>query len=195
MAQIMFNHVGCKPPFFDGTCYDYWKRKMKMYLGSINDQVWDVTESDFMILDPDNLTNNDKANKQCNTMALNTIYNAIDSKVFEQIKDCERASEVWKRLEEIYEGTPAVKSAKLYILKGKLTSFKMKDDESISEMFHRLQVIVNVLKALGEKINDDDVSYRFLMCLPPRFETLRLIIIRGGLKQLTSNQVLGDVMT
>ena len=64
-----------------------------------------------MILDPDNLTNIDKANKQCNTMALNTIYNAIDSKVFGQIKDCERASEVWKRLEETYEGTPVVKSA------------------------------------------------------------------------------------
>jgi hypothetical protein len=51
-----------------------------------------------------------KANKQCNTMTLNTIYNAIDFKVFEQIKDCERANEVWKRLEEIYEGTPMVKS-------------------------------------------------------------------------------------
>jgi hypothetical protein len=96
-----------------------------------------------MILDPDNLTNNDKANKQCNTLALNTIYNAIDFKVFEQIKDCERASGVWKRLEETYEGTPAVKSAKLYILRDKLTSFKMKDDESITEIFHRLQVIVN----------------------------------------------------
>jgi len=34
-----------------------------------------------------------------------------------------------------------------------------------------------------------------LMCLPPRFETLRLIIIIGGLKQLTHNQVLCDVMT
>ena len=127
-------------------------------------------------------------------MALNTIYNAIDSKVFEQIKDLDRASEVWKRLEETYEGTPAVKSAKLYILKDKLTSFKMKDDESILEMFHRLQVIVNDLKALEEKINDDDVSHRFLMRLPSRFETLRLIIIRGGWKQLTPNQVLGDVM-
>jgi hypothetical protein len=82
-------------------------------------------------------------------------------------------------LEETYEGTPAVKSVKLYILKDKLTSFKMKDDESISEMFHRLQVIVNDLKALGKKINDDDVSHWFLMCLPSRFETLRLIIIRG----------------
>jgi hypothetical protein len=59
-------------------------------------------------------------------------------------------------LEETYEDTPVVKSAKLYILKDKLTSFKMKDDESISEMYHHLQVIVNDLKTLGEKINDDD---------------------------------------
>jgi hypothetical protein len=98
-------------------------------------------------------------------------------------------------LEETYEGTPMVKSAKLYILKDKLTSFKMKDDESIPKMFHRLQVIINDLKALGENINDVDVSHRFLMCLPPRFEMLRLVIIRGGLKELTSNQVLSDVMT
>ena len=101
---------------------------MKMYLGSINDQVWDVPKSDDVIIDPNNLTNTDKANKQCNIMALNIIYNAIDSKVFEQIKDCEKASEVWKRLEETYEGTLTVKSAKLYILKDKLTSSKMKDD-------------------------------------------------------------------
>jgi hypothetical protein len=32
MVQIVFNHVAGKPPFFDGTCYDYWKRKMKMCL-------------------------------------------------------------------------------------------------------------------------------------------------------------------
>ena len=69
---------------------------------------------------------------------LSIPYTAIDSKVFEQIKVCERANEVWKRLEETYEGTPAVKSAKLYILKDKLTSFKMKEDESIPEIFHRL---------------------------------------------------------
>jgi hypothetical protein len=85
--------------------------------------------------------------------------------------------------------------AKLYILKDKLTSFKIKGDESIPKMFHRLQVIFNDLKSLEEKINDDNVSHRFFICLPPRFEILRLIIIRGGLKQITPNQVLGDVMT
>jgi hypothetical protein len=96
---------------------------------------------------------------------------------------------------ETYEGTPAIKSPKLYTLKDKLTSFKMKDDKNIPEMFHRLQVTVNDLKALDKKINDDDVSHWFLMCLSPRVETLKLIIIREGLKQLTPNQVLSDVMT
>jgi hypothetical protein len=55
----VFNHVESKPPFFDGTCYDYWKRNMKMYLGSINDQVWDVTGCDYAIIDPHNLTVDD----------------------------------------------------------------------------------------------------------------------------------------
>jgi hypothetical protein len=139
MAQIVFNHIGGKPPFFDGTSsFDYWKRKMKMYLGSINDRVWDVTELDFVILDLTNLTDNERANKQCNTMTLNTIYNGIDSKVFERVKDLERASEVWTRLEETYECTTTVKIAKLYMLKDKLSNFKMKDVESILKIFYRL---------------------------------------------------------
>jgi hypothetical protein len=171
MAQIVFNHVGGKPLFFDGTSFDYWKRKMKMYLGSINESVWDVVKNKFVILDPTNLTDNDKINKQCNTIALNTIYNGIDSKVFEQIKDPEKASEVWVRLEETYEGTSMVKTAKLYMLKDKLSNFKMKDDESILEMFYRLQVIINDLKSLGEKVKDEDFSHKFLMCLPKRFKT------------------------
>ncbi|XP_066324346.1 uncharacterized protein [Miscanthus floridulus] len=161
MAQIMFNHVGGKPPYFDGTSFDYWKIKMKMHLGSIHEKVWDVMKNDFVILDPTNPTPREQENKQCNTMALNTIYNAIDPKVFEQIKDLEKASEVWMRLEETYEGTSMVKSAKLYMLKDKLTNFKIKDDESIIEIF----------------------------------KTLHTIIFRGGLKTVTPNEVLGDVMT
>ncbi|XP_066320726.1 uncharacterized protein [Miscanthus floridulus] len=166
---------------------------MKMYLGSINDKVWDVVENEFVIIDPTNLTNNDKSNKQCNTMALNAIYNGIDSKVFEQINDLKKASEVWVRLEETYGGTSMVKSSKLYMLKDKLSNFKMKDDESIPEMFYRLQVIINYLKNLGEKVKDEDFSHNFLMCLP-RFKILRTIIFRGGLKDITPNEVLGDVM-
>jgi hypothetical protein len=168
---------------------------MKMYLGSINDRVWEVTEYDFVTLDPANPTDNERANKQCNTMALNTIYNDIDAKVLEKVKDLEKASEVWTKLEETYEGTTMVKSVKLYMLKDKLSNFKMKDDELISEMFYRLQVIINDLKSLGEKVKDEDFSHKFLMCLPKKFKTLRTIIFRGGLTGVSPNEVLGDVMT
>ncbi|CAA0829170.1 Unknown protein [Striga hermonthica] len=197
MAQnIVFNHVGGKPPFFDGiSSFDHWKRKMKTHLGSIHAKVWDVTEREYIILDEKNMTPNEQANKQCNTMALNTIYKGIDAKVFEQIKDLEKASDLWTRLEETYEGTTTVKSAKLYMLKKQLTNFKMKDDENIPEMFHRLQVIINDLKSLGEKVSDEDFSQKFLWCLPKRFKTLITIIFRGGLKNVTPNEVLGDVMT
>ena len=118
MAQVVFNHVG------GGQTTVLWWH-MLWFLEEKDEDVswfnqWPSVECDrewLCILDPDNLTNQDKTNKQCNTMALNTIYNAIDSKVFEQIKDCERANEVWKRLKETYEGAPTVKSAKLYILR------------------------------------------------------------------------------
>jgi hypothetical protein len=118
----VFNHVGGKLPFFDGTYYDHWKIKMKMHLGLINEKVWEVVENDFVVLDPTRPTPREQESKQCNTMVINTIYSAIDPKVFEQIKDLDIAYEVWKRLEQTYEGTTAVKSAKLYILKDKLTS-------------------------------------------------------------------------
>jgi hypothetical protein len=128
-------------------------------------------------------------------MAFNTLYHGFDAKVFEQIKDLEKASEVWTRLEETYEGTSIVKSAKLYMLKDKFSTFKMKDDESVPEMFYRLQVIVNDLKGLGKKVENKDFSHKFLMCLSKKFATLRRMIFREGLDKVKPTDVLGDIMT
>jgi hypothetical protein len=80
------------------------------------------------------------------------------------------------------------------MLKDKLSNFKMKDDKSIPEMFYRLQVIVNDLKSLGEKVKNEDFSHKFLMCLLKKFKTLRTIIFRGGLTGVSPNEILGDVM-
>jgi hypothetical protein len=88
-----------------------------------------------------------------------------------------------------------IKSVKLYMLKDKLSNFKIKDDESIPEMFYMLQVIINDLKSLDKKVKDEDFSHKFLMCLPKKFKTLRTIIFRGGLTSVSPNEVLGDVIT
>ena len=123
---------------FDGTSYDHWKRKMKMHLSTMHKKVWEVTEKDYVILDEENQS--PKIKKMSNaTQWLSTPYTMH---LIQRCLSKSRASEVWQRLQDTYEGTPAVKSAKLYILKDKLTSFKMQDGESILEMFHKLNVIV-----------------------------------------------------
>ena len=118
---------------------------------------------------------------QNNDIALSVIHDAIDERIFEQIKNIEMTHEAWKKLEESFEGIQAAKGAKVYILKEKFASFKMKEDESVPEMFHRLQVLVNDLKALGEKVEDKDFSYKFLKCLPARFGMLVTLLVRTGL--------------
>ena len=88
-----------------------------------------------------------------------------------------------------------MKGAKAYILKEKFASFKMKNDESVPEMFNRLQVLVNDLKALREEVKDNDFYHKFLRCLPIRFDMLVTLLVRSGLDTMTPNQVLGDIMT
>jgi len=71
----------------------------------------------------------------------------------------------------------------------------MKEDETMPEMFNRLQVLVNDLKALGEEVKDNDFSHKFLRCLALRFGMLVTILVRSGLDTITPNQILGDVIT
>jgi hypothetical protein len=48
---------------------------------------------------------------------------------------------------------------------------------------------------MGYKMYDEDFSHRLLRCLPPSFDTLVIIVLRGGMKGVTLTQVLGDVAT
>jgi hypothetical protein len=62
-------------------------------------------------------------------------------------------------------------------------------------MFYRLQVIVNDLKGLREKVEDKDFSHKLLMCLPKKFATLIRMIFREGLDKVKPTDVLRDTMT
>ena len=48
---------------------------------------------------------------QNNGIALSVIHDAIDERIFEQIKNIKMAHEAWKKLEESFERTKAMKGA------------------------------------------------------------------------------------
>ena len=111
---------------------------MTTYIKSINRKVWKVVETKIEIEDEEAPTAAEEMLLQNNDIALSAIHDALDERTFEQINNIERDHEAWKKLEETFEGTQAVKGAKAYIVKEKFVSFKMKEDESVSKIFHRL---------------------------------------------------------
>jgi hypothetical protein len=57
--------------------------------------------------------------------------------------------------------------------------------ESVSEMFNRLNDIVNELKGLGFEVPDVNFSHKFLRCLPKRYDTIVTLFVRSDLKITT----------
>ena len=161
---------------------------MTTHIKSINRRVWKVVQTKIEIANLENPTVAEEVLLQNNDIALSAIHDAIDERTFEQIKNIEMAHEAWKKLEESFEGTKAIKGAKAYILKEKFASFKMKKDESVPDMFHRMKVLVNDLKALSEKMKDKDFSHKFLRCLPTTFGMLVTLLVRTGLDTMTPNK-------
>jgi hypothetical protein len=135
MAQI--NNTK-KLPQFDGSNYPYWKAKMTTYVKSINKKVWKVVATKIEIANEEAPIVTEEVLLQNNDIVLSAIHDVLNERIFEQIKNIKRAHEAWKKLEESFEGTQVVKGAKAYILKEKFASFKIKEEESVPEMFHRL---------------------------------------------------------
>jgi hypothetical protein len=186
MAQLSL-HINNtkKTPHFDGTKYAYLKVKMTAHIKSINREVWKVTETKFKVANPKAPILVEEKKLQCNDIAISALHETLDDKTFEQVKNIKIAHDAWAKLEKTYEGTEGTKTTKAYILQEKFSSFKMEKDESVPEIFHRLQVIVNELKALGEEVKDNQFSMKFLRSLPKRFYMLITVLVRTTLKDST----------
>ena len=106
------------PPYFDGNNYAFWKVRMRAFLCSIDESVWDTVEIGWTRLGEAKSTW-DKAAlaaSNANSKALNAIFCGVSSDEFHRISHITVAKEAWEILETIYEGTKKVKDTKLQML-------------------------------------------------------------------------------
>ena len=87
---------------------------------------------------------------QSNAKAMNALYCALDPNEYNRISTCKLDKQIWDRLEVTHEGISQVKESKINILVHNYELFKIKTDESITEMFTRFTDIINGLKSLGK---------------------------------------------
>ena len=158
-------------PLFDGTNYAYWKVRMRAYLQSLDEKVWQVVEIGWT-KPKEAPADWDDAKIEAvnfNNKALNALFSAVTNKEFKKISSTETAKEAWTILQTTYEGTKAVKDSKLQRLTTSFEEIKMEEDESFDEFYAKLKDIVNSAFNLGETIPEPKIVRKVLRSLPERF--------------------------
>jgi hypothetical protein len=76
---------------------------------------------------------------------------------------------MWDKLISSYEGDEKVKDVKLQTHRLKFEQLNMTEDETISKYILRFEELLNVMKGLGENIEDIFLVHKILRSLPDRF--------------------------
>ena len=138
------------PPYFDENNYAYWKVKMKAFLKSIDERVWNSVELGWE--KPTTLVSEwitaQKEAVAFNSKAMNAIFNTISMEEFKRISNVE-VHIAQNILQTVHEGTKAVKINNFQQLTSRFESIRMFDDESFDEFYAKLNDIVNSAYSLG----------------------------------------------
>lgn len=164
-----------RPPLFNGTNYNYWKARMRIFIQT-DYRLWKVilegpqlptktVDGKTIPKKEEEWSTLDISNMEQNAKAMNILYCALDSNEFNRVSACETAKEIWDKLEVTHEGTNQVKESKIDMLVHKYELFKMLPDENISSMFTRFTDITNGLKSLGKSYSNVELVRKVLRSL------------------------------
>ena len=158
-------------PLFDGTNYAYWKVRMKDFLQSLDEKVWQAIEIGWTKPKEASVDQDDAKIKAANfnSRALNALFSAVTNEEFKKISSTETTKEAWTILQTTYEGTKAIKVSKFQRLTTSFEEIKMEEDESFHKFYAQLKDMVNSAFNLGETILEPKIVRKVLRSLPKRF--------------------------
>ena len=148
------------PSYFDGSNYAFWKVRMRAFLCSIDDSVWDAVNISWTRLEAAKSTWDKAAlaTLNANRKALNAIFCGVSLDEFHRISHIIIAKEAWQILETSYEGTKKVKDTKLQMLTTQFEELRMCEDESFDSFYSKLNEVVIGKFNLGEKMEYSKVK-------------------------------------
>ena len=132
------------PHLFDGSNYAYWKVRMRAFLQSLDEKVWQAVEIGWT-KPTKALADQDDAKIKAtnfNSKALNALFSVVTNEEYKKISSTKTAKEAWTILQTTYEGTKAVKYSKLQRLTTSFEEIKMEEDESFDEFYAKLKDLV-----------------------------------------------------
>ena len=187
-----------RPPLFNGLDYTYWKTRMRVFLISMNLDLWNIVENGFQL--PSKPMNEwsdlEKKYFSLNAKAMNALFCALDKNEFNRISMCETAFDIWRTLEITHEGTSRVKDSKVNILLHDFELFRMQPSETIGDMYTRFTDVVNNLRVLGKSFSNFDLVSKILRSLPKRWDPkITAIQETKNLNDFSLEELIGSLMT
>ncbi|CAM8895826.1 unnamed protein product [Rhodiola kirilowii] len=100
-----------RPPLLEGNKYGYWRVRMKAFLKSQDESVWEAVEQGWthpmtineaakpVLLAKARWTEGHKNAKAANSKTMNVIFSGVDGKNFKMISTCEVAKKAWDILQ------------------------------------------------------------------------------------------------
>ena len=152
------------PPYFDGSNYAFWKVRIRAFLCSIDETVWDAVDVGWTRPKAIKSTWDKVAlvATNANSKALNAIFCGVSLDEFHKISHDIIAKEALQILETMYEGTKKVKETKLQMLTTRFEDLKMSEDESFNSFYGKLNELVIGKFNLGEKTEDSKIVRKIL---------------------------------
>ena len=147
--------------FFDGSDYPYQKFKMELYLDCDYIKLWDIIRKGQKppkatvngietIVERDEWSAIKQEGNHKNKKAMITLVSSMSREEGDKLQHYTSAKEMWQTLENHYEGNIQVRSKKVQLYMYEYELFKMKPQESITEMTNRLNALVTTLRKLGK---------------------------------------------
>ena len=106
-----------------------------------------------------------------NSKAMNAILSGLTETIFVKVMHCETGKAIQDKLNNIYDGDDKVKGEKLQTYRGQFENLKMKEEENIAAFFLQGDEIVNIIRGLGERIEESVIVQKILRSLPMRFDS------------------------
>ena len=166
------------PPLFDGTNYAYWKVRMRAFLQSLDEKVWQAVKIGWIEPKEAPIDEDEAKIKTANfnSRALSALFSVVTNEEFKKISFTETAKEAQTILQTIYEGTKVVKDSKLQTPITSFEEINMEEDESFDELYAKLKDKVNFAFNLGETIPEPKVVRKVLRSLSERFHAKITVI-------------------
>ncbi|KAI4295042.1 hypothetical protein MLD38_040690 [Melastoma candidum] len=175
-------HVG-NPPIFDGKNFAYWKIRMSAFVDAIDEDLWSYIEDG-----PPSIPENQRFDREghptreylkirrLTKTAKYLMFNAMSEGEFVKVSTCTSGKEIWDKLVTMYIGTDQIRETKVNFLIHQYENFTMKADESVEQMFQRLNLLVDALTHLGKTYQNSELVRKVLRTLPKSWEAKKTAI-------------------